>query len=176
MSQNYKQIKLVLGGKEYLWNGSYWIDLESFLVPPQQIIEELNKLLNEVDFDYKKLPINDLKKLASNFKDNGNNVKAIEIIEYILNKTPNESATLSILCSLLRKIGKPEEAIKRTNNYNLSNAALLTSRAAAMCDLGQWENAKKEVGRALAIIKGNNGKHEAFNVVNRIKENRPDLY
>jgi hypothetical protein len=44
--------------------------------------------------------------------------------------------------------------------------------AAALCDLQRWEEAKKEIGRALAIGES----EEAFSVVRRIKAARPDLY
>jgi hypothetical protein len=53
------------------------------------------------------------------------------------------------------------------------NGPLLTSRAAAFCDLGRWEEARRSVGRALAI---SGGSEEAFMVVKRIKQHRPDLY
>ena len=55
---------------------------------------------------------------------------------------------------------------------SLPYPVLLTSRAAALCDLGIWEEAKKTVGRSLAISKS----AEAYNVVNRIKAAKPDLY
>jgi len=49
---------------------------------------------------------------------------------------------------------------------------LLTTRAAALCDLGRWEEAKRTVGRSLAIESSD----EAFSVARRIKAARPDLY
>jgi len=56
---------------------------------------------------------------------------------------------------------------------HLSSPVLLTTRAAALCDLERWEEAKRAVGAALAMGKGD---PEAFNVVSRIKSNRLDLY
>ncbi|MCB0226529.1 MAG: hypothetical protein KDI02_22745, partial [Anaerolineae bacterium] len=56
----------------------------------------------------------------------------------------------------------------RDTNYS----PLLTSRAAALCDLKRWEEAKKTIGRCLVISKN----ETAFSVVNRIKAERPDLY
>lgn len=170
------RITVKLDSGKYLWDGSKWIDIKNFTIPPLAIIEKLNEEIKDIDLDYRDMALTDLTTMASNFKDNGNIYKALEIIEYVLSKVPDDSATLSVLCSLLRKNGKPDEALIRTDNYNHPNTALLTSRAAAMCDLEQWEEAKREVGRALAMTKGNNQKQEAFNVVKRIKENRPDLY
>jgi len=177
MNGQAQKITVDFNGKKYLWNGREWIDLKNFMAPPLAIMEKLNEKIKNIEINYNDMALSDLITLASNFKDSGNFGKAMEIIEYILNRNPGESATLSILCSILRKKGKPDEALKRTNNYNYANAALLISRAAVMCDLGMWEDAKKEVGRALAINKNNKeGNYEAFNVVKRIKENRLDLY
>jgi len=89
---------------------------------------------------------------------------------------PEDPAALSVLCSSLRKLGKPEEALERTKDYKYHNAALLTSRAAAMCDLGLWKEAKHEVCIALAISKDDSEKAEVFNVVKRIKDAAPYLY
>jgi len=169
-------VNIKLDNIEYLWNDTNWIDLRNYMIPPDIIIQKLNRELAKIDIDYTNLSFDDLKRMASNFKDSNNFQKAQEVIDYALSKTPGDPAILSILCSLLRKKGKPGEALEKTTNSNYPNGSLLTSRAAAMCDLERWEDAKKEVGRALAITNANNQKQEAFNVVKRIKENAPHLY
>ena len=176
MTENIFTAIIKLDNREYKWDGKKWIDLKSHLIPPGIIILKLNEELSKQEIDYQKFSLADLKSIASNFKDNNNFKMAQEIIDYALSKTPGDSAFLSILCSLLRKMGKPREALERTDNYNYPGCALLTSRAAAMCDLELWEDAKKEVGRALAIAKDKNETGEAFNVVERIKAARLDLY
>jgi tetratricopeptide (TPR) repeat protein len=99
--------------------------------------------------------------------------RAEEIVRRILNKDPSNLAALSVLCAILREKGEPLKAIEETEPFRKSShTALLTSRAAAFCDLERWEEAKKEIGRALAI----KSSEEAFLVVKRIKKVRPDLY
>ncbi len=91
----------------------------------------------------------------------------------VMAKDPERSDTRSTLCSILRAKGEPQRALDETAKFTAKgNPPLLTSRAAAMCDLGRWEDAKKEVGRALAI----QDSPEAFEVVRRIKRERLDLY
>ena len=81
---------------------------------------------------------------------------------------------MAVLCSVLRKQGAPEKALHETEaSPHLPYSPLLTSRAAAMCDLGMWEAAKREVVRVLAMPGDHDG---AFEVVHRIKASRPDLY
>jgi len=183
--------------RKYQWDWERWIDLKSFIVPPGIIKLKLNLKLKESiiskEIDFSNLKLTNLITLASNFKNEGapddpnsKYTKSIDksalsvsiyiMEELILPKNPGDSATLSVLCSLLRKIGKPQEALEKTKNYSYPSAPLLTSRAAAMCDLELWKEAKHEVGRALAMIKNNSDKQEAFNVVIRIKEAAPYLY
>lgn len=81
---------------------------------------------------------------------------------------------MTILSSVLRKIGNPQNALDETKDFikTVKSAALFTTRAAVYCDLKQWENAKKEISLSLAI----EASAEAFAVVSRIKANRPGLY
>jgi len=160
--------------------------------PPVIIKLKLNLKLKESivnkEIDLSNLEISELTTLASNFKDEGapenssfKDMAALEISvfiieELILTKNPEDSAALSVLCSLLRKVNKPKEALEKTKSYKYQNAALFTSRAAAMCDLELWEEAHNEVARAIAMVSDIKDKQEGFNVVKRIKEVRLDLY
>ena len=47
MTGSIPQIKIE--DNEYLWDGNKWIDLKNFIVPPEAIIEKLNKEIEEVD-------------------------------------------------------------------------------------------------------------------------------
>jgi len=96
-------------------------------------------------------------------------------IREVMEKDPGRSDTRSTLCSILRSMGQPQRALDETAKFAAKgNPPLLTSRAAAMCDLERFEDAKKEVGRVLAIQKKIGD--EAGAVVSRIKRARPDLY
>ena len=169
-------ITIFLNGKKYLWNWKMWVDLKTYLEPPLEIINQLNLELNKKDLNLSNFKLHELNKMASYFKENGNFILSRKIINYALKEYPQNAATLSVLCSLLRAQNKPSEAIGATKEFDLSNPALFTSRAAAFCDLKKWAKAKNEIARALAIIKDDKDKAEAFNVVLRIKKAKPGLY
>ena len=82
-------------------------------------------------------------------------------------------AALAVLSSVYRASGYPAKALAATEaDRDANHPALLTTRAAALCDLGRWEEAKRTVGHSLAIESSD----EAFSVARRIKAARPDLY
>jgi tetratricopeptide (TPR) repeat protein len=130
----------------------------------------------EKELEREDLLISDVQSLlekASSARDIDQLDRAEKLTRRVLKLSPSHLGALAILCSTLRAIGNPQQALKETNYYRRSNyAPLITSRAAAYCDLKQWESAKKEIGYALAIQTS----EEAFNVVKRIKAVRPDLY
>lgn len=170
-------LTLELSGRKYQWDWKRWIDLKSFIEPCYDDISKLNlellRLIESNEIDLSKLEIKDLTRISSDLKDIGVFNTSKYFIELILLKEPGDPATLAVLCSLLRKIGNPKEALKRTENYSYPNGALFTSRAAAMCDLGLWEDAYYVIVKALEMPSRN--RQEAWNVFKRIKEARPEL-
>lgn len=163
-----------LDGQMYTWDGGRWFDA-SFLIPPTSIVSKLNALiadgLNEED-----AKISNSKELISRARKAraaGQYDRAEQIARRVLTRDPGNLPGLSVLCAVLRQKGLPEKAVEETEPFkNSSNTFLLTSRAAALCDLERWEEAKKEIGRVLTI----KSSEEAFLVVKRIKKARPDLY
>jgi hypothetical protein len=96
-----------------------------------------------------------------------------------LQLSPGNLYAVAVLCSCLRHQGKPEEALKESAPYKTEGyPPLITTRAAAFCDLKRWEEAKTEIGKVLSYQKKNNAwRHsEPFQVINRIKSARPDLF
>ncbi len=167
--------RVTLDGKEYIWTGKEWCDAHSFLIPPQLIVGRLNEIL-EQELRNEDMAIRDVQVLvqrASILRDAQQFGRAERLIRNALQLFPGNYAAVAVLSSILRAHGLPQEALDQTEAYkHESNAPLLTSRAAALCDLKRWEDAKREVGRALAIKQS----EEAFGVVRRIKSERPDLY
>ena len=77
------------------------------------------------------------------------------------------------LSSVLRDQGQFEEAVRTTEPFLARpSGALLTTRAAALCDLQRWEQARETLRRAIAIERS----PEALAVLARIRAARPDLY
>jgi predicted Zn-dependent protease len=165
-----------LDGKSYTWDGKGWYASKTFMRPPKAIVSKLNALLQE------QLSRDDaavaepslLLERARQARDNQQLDRALQLLRRVLKLRPEYEGALAVLCSVLRKQGAPEKALQETEAFrHLRYSPLLTSRAAAMCDLGMWEAAKREIARVL-VMPGDHA--EAFEVVHRIKAARPELY
>lgn len=171
-----QDIHIDLDGKSYTWTGAEWYETDTFLTPPLTIVRTLNARLTQ-RLARQDATISDLDVLlerASTARDALQHERAEKLVRRALRLSPGNPGALAILCSVLRARGLPQQALDETEAFRaMSYPPLLTSRAAALCDLGRWEEAKREVGRALAIAEGS---EEAFSVARRIKAARPDLY
>jgi len=168
-------IKVQLDGKTYTWSGTEWCEDRTFLIPPEVVVRKLNALLTkqmELE-DLQSSDVQDLLNGATQARDALQYERAERLAHRCLQVSPGHVGALAILCSTLRASGQPRRALLETSPFRkASYAPLLTSRAAAYCDLKQWDEAKREIGRALAI----HTSEEAFSVVSRIRAARPDLY
>ncbi|MCB8943979.1 MAG: hypothetical protein H6658_09510 [Ardenticatenaceae bacterium] len=166
--------KVAYEGQTYTWTGQHWMD-EQYLKPPEVVLRHLNQRLNPLlaEEDNKITDISELITRSQNARNTQQYDRAERLARRILTLEPNSHVGAAILCAVLRLRSHPAQAIQETNHFlPTGNAALLTSRAAALCDLGRWEEAQRSVGQALAIQTS----EEAFMVVKRIKAERPDLY
>ena len=161
--------------KDYVWTGRGWYEARTFLIPPEVTVRQLNSQLQE-ELENEDTTIASpaiLTERASAARDTLQYTRAETLVRRALTIAPGDPAALAVLCSILRARGRPQQALDETSAFKrASHPPLLTSRAAALCDLKKWEEAKKEIGRALAIQES----EEAFSVVRRIKVARPDLY
>ncbi|MDY0020054.1 MAG: hypothetical protein RBT47_08640 [Anaerolineae bacterium] len=160
----------------YVWDGNIWFEDGSFVEPPQSISRKLDQLLSsEIESDDENITDTEiLLARAQHARDSTQYERAIALTHRVLALDPKTYSALAILSSTLRAQGKPEEALRETAEFeDVLYPPLQSSRAAALCDLGEWRKAKKVVGRILAL-KG--GSEETFSVVHRIKSERPDLY
>ena len=162
-------------GKSYIWDENRgWRD-EMGMVPPIAKIEQLNKLLEKeiTKADKTIKNVNELLKRARTARDNNQLKRACNLCRRVLKKEEKNKIARAIFSSILRKQGEPEKALKVTEDYkNSTDKILLTSRAAAYCDIGEWEKAKKTIDRVLGLKES----PDARNVWRRIKKNRPELF
>jgi hypothetical protein len=167
--------EILLSGRTFIWDGKRWYDALSFLTPPKSVIHRLNALLEKqlAQKDVNASSVDELLELARRARDALQLVRAESLCRRALKLDPDHLGALSILCSILRALKQPEQALKETRAFREAGyQPLLVSRAAAFCDLEMWSQAKREIGRALAL-----GKSEsAFLVVERIKRVKPELY
>ena len=164
-----------LDGQSYVWNGRSWFASRTYQAPPGALASRLNEALASVlasedakvtDFDGL-LRIAQIARKASQYK------RAEEAARRAIELQPSSEPAFAVLCSVLRHLGASERAVQETEHLRSPRyPPLLVSRAAALCDLERWEEAKATIGRALAI----GDSPETFEVVHRIKANRPDLY
>lgn len=163
-------------GRRYRWDGKRWIDPRTNMVPPASIAQALNRQAEAAfaSADDRPQSVQALISEAKAARDAGHCRRAERLIKKTLERDPSNIGALSVYTSTLRDLGEARKALEVSEPYRRSGyPPLLASRAAALCDLMRWEEAKREIGRALAIVKDDPA---AFAVVHRIKSERPDLY
>ena len=159
----------------YIWNGERWFDARTFLTPCKDTQRKLNDRLRTLlaEEDAREDDPYRLVQMASTARDALQYDRAEELCQRAIRMNPTDLAPYTVLSSVLRARGDSRHALKATEPFkHISSPALLTTRAAALCDLGRYKDAKRCVGRALAIA----GSEEAFSVVRRIKKVCPELY
>lgn len=172
-----KGIRAVDDGRTFEWNGRAWVDVATFLRAPAEVAGRLRKLAAPelraaddaiTDFD-------GLLSAATSAKAVRDLARAERLITRALELRPSHEGALCVLSSLRREQGDPQRALSETAEVGSRSryAPLLTTRAAALCDLQRWEDAKQLMGVVLGI---GNPSPEAWKVVERIKAARPELY
>lgn len=168
-------------GHTYSWTGKSWVDTQTFTCPPTIIAAKLNVLKANYlkDEEEKITNVRELLDRAKDAKMQSQFSRAERLARRALKFSPGHLGAIAVLCSSLRSLEKPEEALKESSQYRDEDyPPLLATRAAALCDLDKWEQAKKEISKALAIGNANPSwkNFESFRIVDRIKAARPDLY
>ncbi|MBW1812051.1 MAG: hypothetical protein JRJ87_27950 [Deltaproteobacteria bacterium] len=165
--------EIELDGRKYSFDRNQWVDTVSFQVPPLAVQNRLDYLLAEQEDMAKITDFDELMKRAKQCRLSRNYQLALKLTSRALQLKPDNLGTCAVVCSIYREMKQPDQALALTDKWADSNyPPLLTSRAAALCDLERWEEAKKLVGRVLA----RKNDEEAFMVVKRIKAARPGLY
>jgi len=169
------QTEIELEGQRYVWDGRRWHATKTFQVPPAALASRLNALLATflANEDAKITDFNGLLQIAQISRGASQFKRAEAAARRAIALQPASEPAFAILCSVLRHLGASDRAVQETEHLlSPKYSPLLVSRAAALCDLERWEEAKTTLGRALAI----KSSPEAFEVVGRIKAHRPDLY
>ena len=166
---------VLLNDKSYTWTDKGWIETHSRLKPDATTARKLDKLAQQA-FRAEDATLSDPDQLlsqASNARANQQFMRAEYLIRQALRLAPDHMGAYAMLSAVLRDKGLPQQALDETQAIRRTDyPPLLTSRAAAYCDLERWEEAVKELKPVLAM----GGSEEAFSVVQRIKKARPDLY
>lgn len=164
--------KYELDGETYYFNNGKWLT-SNYMSAPTAVLGKLNKLLAD---DSSEKSVEDVIKILDGAKQSDNTHLALKMAQDALNKaTPSDlRLLLPRITSLYRKNDQPEEAIRFAKEYidqyekKVCSPALFTSLAAAYCDLGRIEDARKYANRARALS-GNSSSVELMSVYRRIK-------
>ncbi len=154
-------------GKLYTRNNSKWVDKDHMVVPAY-----LQHILNTLTFqeDIDSISYEEAKSEGDKYKASESYNLAIKYYEVALKKAdnfPRVSVILPRITSCYRKVGKPRKVIellseaKDKYGEDIINKALLTSVAAAYCDLGEPENAIRCCKWAYKVLKSESGEHSA---------------
>jgi tetratricopeptide (TPR) repeat protein len=140
-------------GKSYLWNGTAWTD-DRFLRPPTGVRSALMQRLLErlAEPRAEKLDRTLVIEASRACMDEGLMVEAVALAERVLEIDPRHAGAAVALAEALRKQRLPRRAIRVTEPFQRRrDAALLTVRAAAYCDISEWDKAETLVRRAITI-------------------------
>ncbi len=155
--------------RTYRWNGKVWLDSD-FLQVPERLAGELSahyldELLNPGRADWMDTIVH-LRRAGEGAANRDTLRLVARACRARLAVTPDELPTIAMLSSALRHLGQTAQAEEVTRAY--VDGAILTSRAAALCDLRRWEEAEKTIQLALRC---GGGKH-ALAVRGRIHARR----
>ena len=167
--------KIEYEGKTYERRKDKWTDGDGMVVH-----EGLQKILNRALADTQDrdgMPVDECVKQGDAFKSSSSYALALQYYEAAVGRCDYEmmSVILPRMTSCYRKTGQPQKAIdiltyaSKAFGQGMLNPALLTSAAAASCDMKDYERAKKCCDRAYAMTKGR-ASGELASVYGRIKK------
>ena len=135
-------------GKTYYRNNSKWVDGDSLTVPAY--LQHILNTLTLAKEDISGMSYEDAKREGDKLKASESYELAVKYYEQAIRATDSMARCSSVLprmTSCYRRLGRPGKVIEVLSDAKLAfgeaivNEALLTSAAAAYCDLGEPENA-----------------------------------
>ena len=167
---------VTLDRKQYSWDGTKWYGKDDYMIPPLAIIARLHAVI-EAQVAAEDAAISDQFELFDRAKKAvavGQLKRAEELARKAYNQDPLNSGRAAAFCSILRQIECPKKALAIADLHKNSDyAPILTSRSGALCDLGRWEDALRQINQVLAK-KGSD--EPALLVYGRIKSYAPHLF
>ena len=151
-------------GKAYIRRNALWVDEHNMVVPTylQSILNKLEASEENPD----EMSYEEATRQGDKYKQSESYSLAIRYYEAALDATENRSQVAALLpriTSCYRKLHRPEKVIallaemKRTYGEGIINEALLTSAAAAYCDMDKPEEAIRCCKWAYKVLKNKKG-------------------
>ena len=149
-------------GKTYYRNNSKWVDKDSLAVP--LYLQHILNTLYYQETDTEQMSYNEAKDEGDKYKQSETFFLAVKYYEQALKKAKTQrqiSVLLPRITSCYRKNEQPRKVIELMSDMKLIygegiiTEVLLTSVAAAYCDLGEPENAIRCCRWAYRVLKSN---------------------
>jgi len=139
--------ELIYKGRKYTRNGSKWVDADCMVVH-QTLQMELNEIYKR-SLDFSVYSVTELIAEGDKFKESGSYLEAVNFYEKALDNADRESTAyiLPRITSCYRKCHLSNKAIslfsrvKERFGEDIITPVLLTSAAAAYCDMHEYEKA-----------------------------------
>ena len=168
-----EEYTFVLDGETYVWDGHHWFNSVTRCPAPAPVVSRLKSLLNGRP-DEDGCSLSDLQEVLANAKEakaRGQRGRACELAERAVAMAPDHEGAVAVFSSALRAAGRSDEAVTVTDAFVDSEyPPLLTSRAAALCDLEMWDEARAVISKARAMVDS----EEVFSVMRRIEAGAPE--
>lgn len=153
--------KIVYEGKTYLRYSDKWSD-SSHVIVPETLQRKLNRMFSET-IDFSSMRYEQILAEADRYRDSSSYTLAIKYYEYAITKGGEHNARIIFprITSCYRRSGQSKKAVElyevlcRRYGASMISPVLLTSVAAAFCDLGKYEDARQCCDRAFAMTNGN---------------------
>ncbi|MHB2019912.1 MAG: tetratricopeptide repeat protein [Candidatus Xenobia bacterium] len=133
-------------GQTWRWNGKHWADARNGQIPPLALARRLDAAGADIIQigDARLRKVQDKISAARIARQAGQLQRAERLVREVLELYPTNPAALAVLCSLLRMKGHPEQALAITDVFQ-DSPTLVTSRAAALADLGRNAEAARVI-------------------------------
>lgn len=153
--------KIVYEGKTYFRYSEKWSD-SSHVIVPETLQRKLNRIFSET-IDFSSMRYEQILAEADRYRDSSSYTLAIKYYEYAIAKGGESNARIIFprITSCYRRSGQSKKAVElyetlcRRYGSSMVSPVLLTSVAAAFCDLGRYEDARHCCDRAFAMTNGN---------------------
>lgn len=159
--------------KKYVFKNSVWYDADTYLQPPAHIAAKLNTLIRgqHTETDQTLMNAETCIRDARQARMGHDLARAQRLFKRALELKPGDIAIITALASLYREQSQPHQALLVTEDYkNYPSIDLLSTRAAAHCDMKNFADAKRTITLAINLGRSDS----ALFVVRRILSAHPE--
>lgn len=162
------RVFLSFKGETYSWTERGGVVDQDFLSPPWEVLREIHPLLEEAlrELDDALTDPHELTMAASWARQHKHYARALRLARRALELRPTHASAAAVLSATLRALGRAREAVEVTETFVESkNGAVLTTRAAALLDLGLPKNVRQLLNRAYAFGKSSGASRDETSAV-----------